>query len=71
MTQKTTIDRILQGMTAATLGTILLVSVNGCLLLAAGAAGAGAGYIAAEAADDDEVHVVREKEVIVEKERAD
>lgn len=62
--------RILRGMTTATLGTVLLVSLNGCMLLAAGAAGAGAGYIAAEAADDDEVHVVREKEVIVE-ERAD
>jgi hypothetical protein len=44
--------------------SILFINANGCMLLAAGAAGAGAGYIAGQA-DDDDVHVVHEREVIV------
>jgi hypothetical protein len=40
------------------------LALNGCLLAAAGAAGAGAGYIAGQAADDDvhheEVHIHRD-----------
>lgn len=56
--------RICRGLLTTVLGTILLTSVSGCLLAAAGAAGAGAGYIAGQAADDDdETVIIKERDI--------
>lgn len=66
------IGRFSRGILGLACATVMFTSVNGCMLLAAGAAGAGAGYIAGEAADNDHHHeTVERKEVIVEQRPAD
>jgi hypothetical protein len=49
-----------RGLLGLLLGFLVCLSLNGCMLLAAGAAGAAGGYVAGQAADDDEpreVHI--------------
>ena len=45
---------IMRNLVALALAGVIFTSVSGCMLLAAGAAGAGAGYIAGDAADEDD-----------------
>ena len=46
--------RLFRDVIALALAAVIFTGVSGCMLLAAGAAGAGAGYVAGESADDDE-----------------